>query len=291
MPSEADRTSFKGPPGTCDCHMHVFGDPVRYPYSAARRNSPPADALEKFLDDYLSLARSLGIERMVFVQPSTYGRDNACMIDAMQALGANVRGIVDIDGNAPESELARLHQVGVRGVRINAGPPNRPADPALMAKVVPQMTRMDAVCAEIGWQLDLLGPYWLYEEMLDTLKGLKSNFTVAHFGMWRGQSGAESPGFRRFLDFLNEGERKCWVKLTAPYRIGSPPLYEDAVPIARALIGAAPDRVIWGSDYPFLSHADRVNAVGLFNLIPAWAPDAAARRRLLVDNPQQLFGF
>ncbi|MBI3056214.1 MAG: hypothetical protein HYY77_19550 [Betaproteobacteria bacterium] len=79
MPPAADKTSFKGPPGTCDCHMHVFGDPVRYPYSAARRNSPPADALEKFLDDYLSLARSLGIERMVFVQPSTYGRDNACM--------------------------------------------------------------------------------------------------------------------------------------------------------------------------------------------------------------------
>ena len=291
MPPAADQISFRGPPGTCDCHMHVFGDPVRYPYSAARRNSPPADPLEKFLDDYLSLARSLGIERMVFVQPSTYGRDNACMVDAMQVLGSNVRGIVDIDESTSEAELERLNRAGVRGVRINAGPPNRPADPALMAKVVPQLTRMDAICAEIGWQLDLLGPYWLYEEMLDALQALKSNFTIAHFGMWRGQSGAESPGFRRFLDFLKQGERRCWVKLTAPYRIGSPPLYEDAVPIARALINAAPDRVIWGSDYPFLSHADRVNAVGLFNLIPTWAPDAATRKQLLVDNPQQLFGF
>ena len=148
-----------------------------------------------------------------------------------------------------------------------------------MAKVVPQMTRMDAICAEIGWQLDLLGPYWLYEEMHDTLKSLKSNFTIAHFGMWRGQSGADSPGFKRFLDLLSEGERKCWVKLTAPYRLGSPPLYGDAVPIARALIEAAPDRVIWGSDYPFLSHADRVNAVSLFNLIPTWVPDAATRKQ------------
>ena len=291
MPPEADKISFQGPPGTCDCHLHVFGDPARYPYSAARRNFPPADPLEKFLDDYLLLARSLGIERMVFVQPSTYGRDNACMVDAMQALGSRVRGIVDIDANATETELDRLHRAGVRGVRINAGPPNRPADPALMASVVPQMTRMDAICAEIGWQLDLLGPYWLYEEMLDALQALKSNFTIAHFGMWRGQSGAESPGFKRFLDYLNQGERKCWVKLTAPYRIGSPPLYEDAVPIARALIKAAPDRVIWGSDYPFLSHADRVNAVGLFNLIPTWAPEAATRQQLLVDNPKMLFGF
>lgn len=291
MPPAADQISFQGPPGTCDCHMHVFGDPLRYPYSAARRNSPPADPLEKFLDDYLSLARSLGIERMVFVQPSTYGRDNSCMVDAMQALGSNVRGIVDIDESATEAELARLHSAGVRGVRINAGPPNRPADPALMAKVVPQLMRMDAVCAEIGWQLDLLGPYWLYEEMHETLRALKSNFTIAHFGMWRGQSGADTPGFKRFLEFLNQGARRCWVKLTAPYRIGSPPLYADAVPIARALIEAAPDRVIWGSDYPFLSHADRVNAVGLFNLIPTWALDAAARRQLLVDNPKNLFGF
>ena len=291
MPPEEIKTAFIGPPGTCDCHMHVFGDPVRYPYSAARRNFPPADPLGKFLDDYLSLARRLGIERMVFVQPSTYGRDNACMVDAMQALGSNVRGIVDLDEHTSEAELDRLHRAGVRGVRINAGPPNRPVDSTLMAKVVPQMTRMDAICAEIGWQLDLLGPCWLYEEMHDTLHGLKSNFTVAHFGMWRGQSGAESPGFKRFLNLLNQGARKCWVKLTAPYRIGEPPLYADAVPIARALIKAAPDRVIWGSDYPFLSHADHVNAVDLFSLIPTWAPDAATRKQLLVDNPRRLFGF
>jgi 2-pyrone-4,6-dicarboxylate lactonase len=291
MPPEENQPLFKGPPGTCDCHMHVFGDPVRYPYTAERRNSPPADPLEKFLDDYLSVARSLGIERMVFTQPSTYGHDNACMLDAMKALSPNVRGIVDIDESTPEAELERLHQSGVRGVRINAGPPNRPADSTLMSKIVPQMVRKDALCAEIGWQLDLLGPCWLYEEMHDTLKGLKSNFTVAHFGMWRGQSATESPGFKRFLELLTQGERRCWVKLTGPYRIGIPPLFEDAVPVAHALLKAAPDRIIWGSDYPFLSHAHLANLRGLFSLIPTWAPDAATRTQLLVDNPQKLFGF
>jgi predicted TIM-barrel fold metal-dependent hydrolase len=271
--------------------MHVFGDPVHYPYSAERRNSPPADPLQKFLEDYLAIALSLGIERMVFVQPSTYGRDNSCMVDAMKQLGGNVRGIVDIDASTSETELDRLHKAGVRGVRINAGPPNRAVDSTLMPKVLPRLTRMDSVCAEIGWQLDLLGPSWLYEEMHDTLKTLRSSFTVAHFGMFRGQNGTDSPAFKRFLELLQHGERRCWVKLTAPYRIGSPPLYEDAAPIARALIKAAPDRVIWGSDYPFLSHADRVNAVGLFNLIPAWAPDESVRKQLLVDNPRTLFGF
>lgn len=109
--------------------------------------------------------------------------------------------------------------------------------------------------------------------------------------MFRSQSGAASAGFKRFLELLRHGERRCWGKLTAPYRIGSPPFYENAVPIARALIEAAPDRVIWGSDYPFLSHGDRVSAVALFNLIPTWAPDESVRKQILVDNPQELFGF
>jgi 2-pyrone-4,6-dicarboxylate lactonase len=291
MQPENNQPLFKGPSGSCDCHMHVFGDSVRYPYCAARRNSPPAEPLEKFLDDYLSLARSFGFERMVFVQPSTYGYDNSCLLDAMRALGPNVRGIVDIDERTPEAELSRLHQLGVRGIRINAGRPSLAMDSTLASKVVPRMTRMDAICAEIGWQLDLLGPCWLYQELHDTLKGLRSDFTIAHFGMWSGQSGIESPGFKRFLELLTQGERKCWVKLSGPYRISSPPLYEDALPVVRALIKAAPDRIIWGSDYPFLSNADRVNAVGLFNLIPTWMPDAAIRKQILVDNPQKLFGF
>lgn len=280
--------SFKAPPGTCDSHFHVFGDPGRYPLSADRRNTPPSGSA---LEDYLSLARRLGIERMVFVQPSTYGLDNSCLVDAMKAVHPNGRGIVDIEEHAADAELQRLNDAGARGVRINAGRPNLDPSPGLLEKILPRIRRLDARCAEMGWQLDFLGPSWLYEEMIEVMKGLKCDFTIAHMAMFSGKSGVASPGFQRLLGLLRHGERRCWVKLSAPYRIAGPPLYDDAAPVARAFIEAAPDRVIWGSDYPFLSHSDRVEAVQLFNLIPRWMPDASVRRQVLVDNPARLYGF
>jgi len=276
---------FKAPPGTCDCHFHVFGDPARYPLSAERRNTPPPGCA---LDDYRAIAKGLGIERMVFVQPSTYGRDNACLVDAMKAVAPNGRGIVDIDENAPDAEIQLLHDAGARGVRINAGRPNLAPTPGLLDKILPRIRRLDARCAEIGWQLDFLGPSWLYEQMFDAMKGLRCRFTIAHMAMF---GSAASPGFGRLLELLRYGERRCWVKLTAPYRISSPPLFAEAAPVARALIEAAPDRVIWGSDYPFLSHDHLVDLPQLIGLVPQWAPDEAARRKILVDNPRQLFGF
>src|ERR1700752_946003 len=109
---------FKAPPLACDAHFHVFGPAERYPYGPDLRSPPPLAPLE----DMLALAKKLGIERFVFVQPSAYGRDNRCMLDAMAALGASCRGIVDLDENAPDAELERLHALGVRGVRINVRP-------------------------------------------------------------------------------------------------------------------------------------------------------------------------
>ena len=190
MASDA-ATSFKAPPGTCDSHFHVFGDPTRYPLSAERRNTPPPDSA---LEDYLSVAKRLGIERMVFVQPSTYAPDNSCLVDAMKAVAPNGRGIVDIDENAPEAELQRLHDAGARGVRINAGRPNLEPTAGLREKILPRIRRLDARCAEIGWQLDFLGPSWLYEEMIEMMKGLKCKFTIAHMAMMKD---AASPGFQR----------------------------------------------------------------------------------------------
>jgi len=282
---------FKAPPLSCDCHLHVFGDPTRYPYSAARRNSPPTVPLATYLDDYLALAHRLGIERMVFVQPSTYGQDNSCLIDAMQVIGNKSRGIVDIDENISDAQLGSLHHAGVRGVRINGGPPSRPYEAGLAAKLLPRIERMDARCAEIGWHLDFLGPSWLYIEMMSTLKKLKSNFMLAHMAMFLAKNGTDQPGFKQLLDLLRDGNGRCWVKLTAPYRLSVVPDFVDVTPIAQALIAAAPQQIIWGSDYPYLSNADRVNSVELFNLIPQWAPDETIRNMILVDNPQRLFKF
>jgi predicted TIM-barrel fold metal-dependent hydrolase len=109
--------------------------------------------------------------------------------------------------------------------------------------------------------------------------------------MFLARDGAEQPGLLKFIDFLRHGDGRCWVKLTAPYRMATAPGFADSTVIARALVAAAPDRIIWGTDYPYLSNADRVNSIDHFNLVAQWMPDAATRQKILVDNPARLFGF
>lgn len=279
--------AFKAPPLACDSHFHVFGPADRYSYGSDLRYAPPTAPLP----DYLALARKLGIERYVFVQPSAYGRDNACLLDAMREVGtARCRGIVDVDENISDAELDRLHRIGVRGVRINVSPIKQP-EPGFAAKMMPRIERFDARFAEIGWQLDFLTPGWLTQELLPTMRKLKVDFTVAHMGMFLAKDGVKQSGFQEFIDLLKHGEGRCWAKLTGVYRMSQTPGFTDAAAHAQALIAAAPDRIIWGSDYPHLSFADKVGSVELFNLLGQWAPDEATRRKILVDNPQRLFGF
>ncbi|HTP95716.1 MAG TPA: amidohydrolase family protein [Burkholderiales bacterium] len=277
---------FKVPALACDCHFHVFGPAERYPYGSDLRYPPPLAPLA----DYLALARRFGFERFVFVQPSAYGRDNACMLDAMREVGAACRGIVDVDENVADAELARLHAAGVRGVRVNVSPV-KPPEAGFAARLLPRIERLDARLAELGWQLDFLTPGWLTQELFGTLRRLRCAFTLAHMGMFLARDGAAQPGFQQLLDLLRHGEGRCWVKLTGVYRMSTAAGFADAAPLAQALIATAPDRIIWGSDYPHLSFADKVGSVELFNLLGKWAPDPATRRRILVDNPQRLFGF
>jgi len=278
--------AFRAPPLSCDCHFHVFGPADRYPYGTDLRYPPPLAPLE----DYLALCGLLGIERYVFVQPSAYGRDNTCMLDAMREVGAKCRGIVDIEENAPDAELARLHAAGVRGVRINVSPV-KPHTPGFSATMLPRIDRLHARCTELGWQLDFLTPGWLTSELMPVFKKLKCDFTIAHMGMYLAKDGVKQSGFQELLDLLRHGEGRCWIKLTGVYRMSVAPGFADAAPHARALIETAPDRIIWGSDYPHLSFADKVGSVELFNLLGQWAPTDAARKQILVDSPQRLFSF
>ena len=262
----------------------MFGPAERYSYGTDIRYKPPLAPLE----DYLQLAKHLGISRHVFVQPSAYGRDNACMLDAMREVGAACRGIVDIDENIPEADLARLNQAGVRGVRVNVNP-IKPLEPGYSKTMLARIARLDARCAEIGWMLDFLTPGWLTRELLPVMRELKSRFSVAHMGMFLAKDGPDQPGFREFLELLRRGN--AWAKFTGVYRMSVAPGFADAAPMARAIINTAPDRILWGSDYPHLSFADKVGSVELFNLLADWVPDDATRRKILVENPQALFGF
>lgn len=270
----------------CDSHFHVFGDAGRYPFIKELRYRPPVAPLE----DYLAHAKKLGIERYVFVQPSAYGRDNSCMLDAMREVGPQrCRGIVDIDEDIADAELEQMHVLGVRGVRVNVNP-IKPPEPGFSRSMLKRIGTLDARCAEIGWMLDFLTPGWLTRELIPAMKKLASPFSVAHFGMFPAKDGVKQPGFREFLDFHSR-HPSCWVKLTGVYRISSDPQFKDSIPLARALIQAAPRRAIWGSDYPHLSFADEVTSEGLFKLLDEWAPNAEARRRILEDNPAKCFGF
>jgi 2-pyrone-4,6-dicarboxylate lactonase len=270
----------------CDSHFHVFGAPGRYPYSADLRYKPPHAPL----DAYLAEARLMGIERYVFVQPSAYGRDNACMLDAMRVVGIEkCRGIVDVHEDVPDAEMDAMHAVGVRGVRVNVNP-IKSEEPGFSRTMRKRIDTLDRRCAERGWMLDILTPGWLTRELLPVFERLQAPFSVAHMGMFLAKLGVEQPGFRDFVRFVASSDR-CWVKLTGAYRISTAPGFADAAPLARAFIEAAPDRLIWGSDYPHLSFADKVTTAELYRLFEQCAGDEPTRHHILVDNPQHCFGF
>ena len=277
---------FMAPAGACDSHFHVFGPSERYPFGTNLRYQPPHAPLE----DYLALSRRLGFERHVFVQPSAYGRDNRCMLDAMREVGKQCRGIVDVDENASDAELERLNQAGVCGVRVNVNP-IKPPEPGFSRTMLARIERLDQRCAEIGWMLDFLTPGWLTQELFPVMRKLRVTYTIAHMGMFLAREGVKQRGFLQLLDLLRNGNGRCWIKLTGVYRMSVAPGFTDAAPMARALIETAPDRIIWGSDYPHLSFADKVGSIELFNLLGNWAPDDSTRHRILVDNPLELFRF
>ena len=279
--------AFTSPDNACDAHFHVFGAPEEYPYAGQLRYQPPHAPLE----DYLSLAQGLGLTRFVFVQPSAYGRDNQCMLDAMRNMNREVcRGIVDLEDDVSDTALADMHALGVRGIRINVSPVHAKQD-GLREQMLPRILRWDARCAELGWHLDFLLPGWLTDDMIPTFKKLKVAHSLAHMGMFLASQGPQQAGFQRLLDLLRFGDGKTWIKFTGTYRMATAPDFADAKPMAQAVLSTRADRVIWGSDYPHLSFADKVGSVALFNLLKDWAPDAATRQKILTDNPAKLFGF
>jgi predicted TIM-barrel fold metal-dependent hydrolase len=284
-PGEAP--AFQAPANACDSHFHVFGPAERYPYGASQlRYAPPQAPLA----DYLQLAKLLGLTRFVFVQPSAYGRDNSCMLDAMREVGvARCRGVVDIDEHAPDALLAEMDALGVRGVRINVSPIH-PGEAGLAQAMTPRVERLAARCAELGWHLDFLLPGWLTAELMPVMKRLRIPFSMAHMGMNLARDGVDAPGFRALLDLVAHGDRLAYVKFTGIYRMSKVPHFTDADPLAKALIAAAPDRLIWGSDYPHLSFAEN-SSVELFNLLARWTDDPRVRQQILADNPARLFGF
>jgi D-galactarolactone isomerase len=270
---------LKAPPNACDCHMHIYDS--RFPV-APNAKLRPADAT---VDAYRLLQKRIGSTRNVVVTPSTYGTDNSCTLDAMAKLGATARGVAVVDTSVTDAELKRLNDLGIRGIRFNLVQSG--------ATTVDMIEPLSKRVNDLGWhvQIHMLGGQIV--EIADLLQGLPSPIVFDHMARIPEPAGVDHPAFALVLKLIGKGQ--TWVKLSGAYMDGKvgPPTYADTSKVAAAYVKAAPERMVWGSDWPHPT--EKVDAkpddAVLFDLLPDWAPDEATRNRILVDNPAKLYGF
>jgi predicted TIM-barrel fold metal-dependent hydrolase len=281
------------PPGATDCHMHVFE--ARYPPSPSRTYTPgPAP-----LDQYRKVAAALRLSRAVVVQPSAYGTDNSCTLDAVAAIGASARAVVGIDPGISDDELDHLHGRGARGVRINSASRGQRDVDEIAGLVTATARRI----ARLGWHVQIFSDLAVIEQMAGHLLALPVPIVIDHMGLARAAQGPAQHGLGALYDLLASG--RGWVKLSGAYRVSTQePGFADAGAIIRALIEVNPDRSIWGTDWPHTGghgHAQsaqappiiyrRLDTAALLEQLVACAGDAAMVRKILVDNPARLYGF
>ncbi|PSJ43727.1 GntR family transcriptional regulator [Zobellella endophytica] len=270
---------FAVPAGACDCHMHVFGPSRRYPLTPHRSYTPAPASLA----GYRKVMTTLGLSRAVVVQPSVYGTDNRMLLEVLRKGGEQFRGVVVIDPDTPEAELQAMHELGVRGVRIN-----------LLFKSgveVSDVRRLAARVAPFGWHLQMLIDVSEFSDLYQSLGRLPVQLVIDHMGHMPTQFGVEAPGFQEMLALARDG--RAWIKLSGAERIsGEAYPYADVAPFARAILAAAPERTLWASDWPHTGlERDMPNDGGLLELVHDWAADPLLLRKILVDNPQRLYGF
>jgi predicted TIM-barrel fold metal-dependent hydrolase len=264
------------PAGSVDCHIHVT--PPGAPLAPGHGYVPAPCTLA----DYRAVMAATGIARAVLVQPSIYGTDNRALLAALAAAGPAFRGVAVLPPTLPPATISDLDRRGIRGVRLNlAWPGGLPlADAPALARLI----------APSGWHLQVLVPGDRLEALDELLPRLPVPCVVDHLGFVDPRLGPGQPGFRRLLALLERG--RCWVKLSAPYRLSRTSFpYDDVAPYVAALLAANPERLVWGTDWPHVEWpAAMPDDADLADLLAEWVPSEAERRRILVDNPAALYG-
>lgn len=273
--------NYKPPANACDAHCHIFGPAHKYPYAPDRSYTPPDAPLETFQ----ALQRTLGLSRAVLVNASCHGTDNTVILDAIAQSEGRYRGVANVAESVTDRELEILNEGGIRGIRFNfvqhlGGTPDLNVFDRLVERVKP-----------MGWHVvlhfdakDLLD----FEEML---RKLPVPFIIDHMGRVPTKDGLEQKPFKILLNVARM--ENCWVKICGAERISSAgPPFTDAVPFAQALLEVQSDRILWGTDWPHPNIKKHMpNDGDLVDLIPLMMPDAALQKKVLVENPERLYGF
>jgi len=275
--------AFKTPPGTCDTHFHVFGPPEKFPYSDQRVYTPPAAPFEH----YMAMAGIVGIHRGVVVTPMAHGTDNRATLDAVARSGGKLLGMAKIDDSFGDKALRELHEKGIRGVRFNlieesGGAVNLPLFERIAARINP-----------LGWCMCF---HVKPDEMMahfDWFGTLPTKVIIDHICRIEYEHGTSQKAFQRLLDLMKN--EKMWLKISGADRQKSRGFpMEDVIPYTVALAEAAPDRLIWGTDWPH-GNIFKPNSIpndgDLIDILPKLVPDPAVLKKILVDNPARLFGF
>jgi D-galactarolactone isomerase len=276
--SGTEKPKIKVPANACDCHHHIYGSQYKVDPKSTLR---PGDAT---VDDYRALQKRIGTSRNVIVQPSTYGTMNEPTLDALVAFGPTARAVVVVDTTVTDAELKRMHGLGARGIRFNL---------AQAGATTPEMLEpLGKRINELGWHIQINATAEKIMEVMPILETLPCPIVFDHLAHIPEPAGINDPLFGKVRGLIDKG--KTWVKLSGAYadtKIG-PPSYSDSSEVARAYVKKAPERLVWGSDWPHPSERDnKPDDAILFDLLLDWAPDERVRNRILVQNPEMLYGF
>ena len=292
QPSTA--VNFDVPAGACDCHTHIHGDVKKFPFFEGRGYTPE----EAPPEEMAQLHKALRMQRVVIVTPSVYGTDNSATLYGMKARGSDARGIAVIGDKTSESELDAMGKAGIRGIRLNLTSAGT-NDPSVGRK------RFQDAVARVkprNWHIQMYTNLAVISSIKDLVAASPLPVVFDHFGGAQADKGVEQPGFADLVELVRAG--KAYVKISGAYRSSTKePDYGDVVPLARALIAANADRIVWGTDWPHpngnrpgykptdISPYFVIDDGRLLNQLPVWEPDAAVRKKILVDNPARLYGF
>ncbi len=279
--SGTSRPRLKVPPNACDSHFHIFD--TRFPASSHWTGEPVVDATVKA---YRLLQKRLGTARGIVVTPSTYGIDNRCTLDALSQFGESARGVAVVDLDVPDRELAEMAAKGVVGVRVNF------VSAQSWGKTTAERLEYTAKRVNrLGWHVQIYATADQIHELAPVLGRLPTPLVIDHLGRLPPEQGPDHPAFQDIRKLLDGG--RTWVKLSGAYlntKVG-PPSYADATKMAQAFVKAAPERMVWGSDWNHRGQKAMPDTAALLDLLLEWAPDDATRHRILVENPAKLYGF